>query len=69
MIISQLPWATASFAWGSAHTVSYIGDRLGDADLKNRSDTDAQKIYDLFTFGDFNTFSEYNSATYTGVGQ
>ncbi|KAF8583574.1 hypothetical protein K439DRAFT_47895 [Ramaria rubella] len=55
------PWLMGTFILG------FIGDRLNDTELKNRSDSDAQEIYDLFTFGGFNTFSEYNSPTYTGV--
>ncbi|THH15465.1 hypothetical protein EW146_g5028 [Bondarzewia mesenterica] len=47
--------------------MSYIGHRLNDTELIEKSEEDAQTIYDLFTYGDFNTFSEYNSGTYTGV--
>ena len=48
---------------------SYIGHRLNDTELIEKSEEDAQTIYDLFTFGNFNTFAEYNSGTYTGVGK
>ncbi|KAI0321197.1 hypothetical protein OF83DRAFT_370070 [Amylostereum chailletii] len=47
--------------------MSYIGHRLNDTQLIKKSNEDAQAVYNLFTFGGFNTFSEYNSATYTGV--
>ncbi|KAI0030452.1 hypothetical protein K488DRAFT_87755 [Vararia minispora EC-137] len=47
--------------------MSYIGHRLNDSELIEKADEDAQAVYDLFTFNNFNTFSEYNSGTYTGV--
>ena len=40
---------------------------MNDTELINKSNEDAQAVYDLFTFDDFNTFSEYNCPTYTGV--
>lgn len=49
-------------------TMSYIAARLNDSSLYEQAEKDAQTIYDLFTWGGFNTFAEYNSGTYTGVG-
>ncbi|KZT24175.1 hypothetical protein NEOLEDRAFT_1179434 [Neolentinus lepideus HHB14362 ss-1] len=55
------PWLMGTFL------LSYIGHRTNCTDLIARSESDAKRVYDLFTYRGFNTFSEYNSGTYTGV--
>ncbi|KZV70557.1 hypothetical protein PENSPDRAFT_607210 [Peniophora sp. CONT] len=47
--------------------MSYIGHKMNDTELINKANDDAQAVYDLFTFNELNTFSEYNCPTYTGV--
>ncbi|TFK53879.1 hypothetical protein OE88DRAFT_1675168 [Heliocybe sulcata] len=55
------PWLMGTFL------LSYIGQRTNRTDLIVRAESDAQSIYDLFTYCGFDTFAEYNSGTYTGV--
>lgn len=55
------PWLMSTFL------LSYVGHRMGRADLSARGEADARAVYELSTYGGFDTFAEYNSGTYTGV--
>ncbi|KAJ3353024.1 hypothetical protein HDU83_007398 [Entophlyctis luteolus] len=47
--------------------VAWLGYRLNDKNFTDFAEARAQAHYDIFTYNDFNTFPEYNTATYLGI--